>query len=95
MPGDPNSTYAKVVVANDNLYFFIHVKDDFQSYAVTPAECVAHWLADSTEILIDPRGNSSADELRHGHDVQARRLPVHERPVELQRQRRERTVLGA
>ena len=26
---------------------------------MTPQECVAHWLADSTEILIDPRGNSS------------------------------------
>ena len=24
---------------------------------MTPAECVAHWLADSVEILIDPRGN--------------------------------------
>ena len=57
--GDPTSTYAKVAVANDNLYFYIHVKDEFQSYAVTPQECVAHWLADSTEILIDPRGNSS------------------------------------
>ena len=59
VPGSPNSTYAKVTVANDNLYFFIHVKDDFQSYGITPQECVAHWLADSTEILIDPRGNSS------------------------------------
>ena len=43
----------------DDLYFFVHVRDDFQSYAVTPAECVAHWLADSVEILIDPRGNAS------------------------------------
>src|SRR5262249_50302758 len=42
-----------------NLYFFVHVRDDFQSYAVTPAECVAHWLADSVEFLVDPRGNSS------------------------------------
>ncbi len=25
-----------------------------------PSECVAHWLADSVEFLIDPRGNSSA-----------------------------------
>jgi len=58
-PGDATSTYARVAVNNDNLYFFIHVRDEFQSYAVTPAECVAHWLADSTEILIDPRGNSS------------------------------------
>jgi GlcNAc-PI de-N-acetylase/Carbohydrate family 9 binding domain-like len=58
-PGDPNSTYAKVTWHEDNLYFFIHVKDDFQSYAVTPAECIAHWLADSVEILIDPRGNGS------------------------------------
>jgi len=46
-------------VRNDALYVFVHVRDDFQSYAVTPRECVAHWLADSVEILIDPRGNSS------------------------------------
>ena len=26
----------------------------------SPTECVAHWLADSVEILIDPRGNASA-----------------------------------
>ena len=36
-----------------------------------------------------------ADELRHRHDVQARRFPVHQRPDELQRQRRQRSVLGA
>jgi hypothetical protein len=58
--GDPaTSTFAKVQRSGDDLYFFIHVRDDFQSYAVKPSECVAHWLADSVEILIDPRGNSS------------------------------------
>ena len=84
-----------VVVNGDNLYFFVHIRDDFQSYAVTPQECVAHWLADSVEFLIDPRGDSSAEQLRHGHDVQARRLPVHERPVELQRQRRRTARAGS
>ena len=54
-----NSTYAKVTRSGDDLYFFVHVRDDFQSYAVKPSECVAHWLADSVEILIDPRGNAS------------------------------------
>jgi VCBS repeat-containing protein len=54
-------SYAKVAQRDDNLYFFIHVTDDFQSYAVTPKECVAHWLADSVEILIDPRGNANDD----------------------------------
>jgi LmbE family N-acetylglucosaminyl deacetylase len=58
-PGTDTSTYAKVARFGDDLYFFIHVRDEFQSYAVTPAECVAHWLADSVEILIDPRGNAS------------------------------------
>jgi hypothetical protein len=48
-----------VTRSGDDLYFFIHVKDDFQSYAVKPSECVAHWLADSVEILIDPRGSAS------------------------------------
>jgi LmbE family N-acetylglucosaminyl deacetylase len=50
---------AKVSWSNDALYFFIHVRDDYQSYAVTPAECVGHWQADSVEILLDPRGNAS------------------------------------
>ena len=59
-PGDPaTSTYAKVTWQGDDLYFFVHVRDDFQSYAIKPAECVAHWLADSVEFLIDPRGNAS------------------------------------
>ena len=35
------------------------MRDDYQSYAVKPNECVAHWLADSVELLIDPRGNAS------------------------------------
>lgn len=64
--GDPNSTYAKVSRSGDDLYFFIHVRDDYQSYAVTPQECVAHWLADSVEILIDPRGNGSQQLLDTG-----------------------------
>ena len=50
---------AKVSWSDDALYFFIHVRDDYQSYAVTPAECVGHWQADSVEILLDPRGNAS------------------------------------
>jgi hypothetical protein len=58
-PGTANSTYAKVTRHGDDLYFFVHVRDDFQSYAVTPAECVGHWQADSVELLIDPRGNAS------------------------------------
>ena len=37
----------------------MHIKDDFQSYAAKPEECVAHWLTDSVEIIIDPRGNAS------------------------------------
>jgi len=50
---------AKVSWSDDALYFFVHVRDDYQSYAVTPAECVGHWQADSVEILLDPRGNAS------------------------------------
>ncbi len=37
----------------------MHVRDDFQSYAVKPAECVAHWFADSVEITTDLRGTAS------------------------------------
>ncbi|MEV4260902.1 PIG-L family deacetylase [Kribbella sp. NPDC049584] len=50
---------AKVSWSDDALFFFIHIRDDYQSYAVTPAECVGHWQADSVEILLDPRGNAS------------------------------------
>jgi LmbE family N-acetylglucosaminyl deacetylase len=57
--GGPTSTYARVAYRDDALYFFIRVRDDYQSYAVTPQECVAHWLADSVELLIDPRGRAS------------------------------------
>jgi Ca2+-binding RTX toxin-like protein/LmbE family N-acetylglucosaminyl deacetylase len=58
-PGSPTSTYAKVKRSGDDLYFFVHVRDDFQSYAVKPSECVGHWLADSVELLIDPRGDAT------------------------------------
>ena len=57
--GTADTSYARVAWRDDALYFFISVRDDFQSYAVTPAECVGHWLADSVEILIDPRGRAS------------------------------------
>ena len=50
---------AKVSWSDDALYFFIHIRDDYQSYAVTPQECVGHWQADSVEILLDPRGTAS------------------------------------
>jgi LmbE family N-acetylglucosaminyl deacetylase len=58
-PGDPDSTYAKVTWSGDDLYFFVHIRDDTESYAASPQQCVAHWLTDSVEIQIDPRGNSS------------------------------------
>ncbi|WP_427891470.1 PIG-L family deacetylase [Kribbella sp. GL6] len=57
--GDGNT--AKVTWSDDALYFFVHIRDDYQSYAVTPEECVGHWQADSVEILIDPRGTASQD----------------------------------
>ncbi|GII23429.1 PIG-L family deacetylase [Planosporangium mesophilum] len=53
--------YAQVSRSDDALYVFVHVRDDYQSYAVTPAECVGHWQADSVEILLDPRGTASQD----------------------------------
>ncbi len=56
---DPDSSYAQVSRSDDALYFFVHVRDDYQSYAVTPAECVGHWQADSVEIMLDPRGTAS------------------------------------
>jgi LmbE family N-acetylglucosaminyl deacetylase len=57
--GSAHHDWAKVSWSDDALYVFTHVVDDYQSYAVTPTECVAHWLADSVEIQVDPRGNAS------------------------------------
>jgi len=59
--GAGSDSWAQVSHRGDALYFWIHVQDDYQGYAVRPAECVAHWLADSVEILIDPRGNANDD----------------------------------
>ncbi len=57
--GGADHDWAKVSWSDDALYVFTHVVDDYQSYAVKPQECVAHWLADSVEITVDPRGNAS------------------------------------
>ena len=59
------------------------------------AGCVAHWLADSAEILIDPRGNSSQTNFDTGTTFKLGVFPFTNDPVELQRQRRQRAVLGA
>ncbi len=59
--GTGESNFAKVSWSDDALNVFVHVRDDYQAYAVTPAECVGHWQADSVEILLDPRGTSSQD----------------------------------
>lgn len=59
--GAGNDSWAQVTHRGDALYFWIHVQDNYQGYAVRPAECVAHWLADSVELLIDPRGNANDD----------------------------------
>lgn len=59
--GGQDGSWAKAAWSGDALYFYVHVVDDYQSYAVTPRECVAHWLADSVEIMVDPRGDASQD----------------------------------
>lgn len=52
-------SWAKISWRGDSLYFFAHIRDDYQSYAVKPKECKDHWLADSVEFQIDPRGSAS------------------------------------
>ena len=64
--GDADHSWAKVSWHGDALYLFAHIRDDMQSYAVTPQECVAHWLADSVEFQIDPRGSASDNALDTG-----------------------------
>ncbi|HEX6337742.1 MAG TPA: sugar-binding protein [Jiangellaceae bacterium] len=51
-------SYAKVNWHGDDLYLFAHVVDDVQSAAATPERCFGHWLVDSVEFLVDPRGNA-------------------------------------
>ncbi|HEY8456901.1 MAG TPA: PxKF domain-containing protein [Actinopolymorphaceae bacterium] len=51
-------SYAKVTWHGDDLYVFAHVVDDVQSAAAPPERCFGHWLVDSVEILLDPRGDS-------------------------------------
>ena len=78
--GTDTSTYAKVTRSGDDLYFFIRVRDDFQSYAVTPAECVGHWLADSVEILIDPRGRAAESAMDTAHTFKLAVFPFSNDP---------------
>jgi LmbE family N-acetylglucosaminyl deacetylase len=51
-------SYAKAAWNGDDLYLYVHVVDDVQGFPVEPAGCWAHWLTDSVEILLDPRGDS-------------------------------------
>ncbi|WP_350348193.1 NEW3 domain-containing protein [Agromyces sp. G08B096] len=43
---------------DDALYAQIRVTDELASAAATPDRCFGHWLVDSVELLLDPRGNS-------------------------------------
>lgn len=51
-------SYAKVNWHDDDLYLYVHVVDDEQSAAPTPERCFGHWLVDSVELLLDPRGDA-------------------------------------
>ena len=93
--GGPTSTYARAAWRDDALYFYIRVRDEFQSYAVKPAECVAPLAGGLGRDPDRPARPRVRQRDGHGQHVQARDLPVHERPDQLQRQRRQRPVLGA
>lgn len=43
---------------DDALYARITVVDDLAGSAATPDRCFGHWLVDSVEVLLDPRGDS-------------------------------------
>ena len=95
-PGTANSTYARVAcAATTRCTSSSSVRDDFQSYAVTPAECVGHWLADSVEILIDPRGRASDNAMDTANTFKLGIFPFTNDPTEHERQRRQRPVLVA
>ncbi|MBC7591531.1 MAG: PIG-L family deacetylase [Salinibacterium sp.] len=43
---------------DDALYAHIRVTDNIAGSASTPERCFGHWLTDSVEVLLDPRGDS-------------------------------------
>lgn len=43
---------------DDALYARVTVTDDLAGAAATPDRCFGHWLTDSVELLLDPRGDS-------------------------------------
>lgn len=49
---------AQVGWFDDALYARVTVVDDVAGAAATPDRCFGHWLVDSVELLLDPRGNS-------------------------------------
>ncbi|MCD2440964.1 NEW3 domain-containing protein [Agromyces sp. SYSU K20354] len=53
-----DGSVAKLGWYDDALYAQIRVTDDVASAAATPDRCFGHWLVDSVELLLDPRGVS-------------------------------------
>ncbi|GAA1793386.1 NEW3 domain-containing protein [Agromyces lapidis] len=53
-----DGSLAKLGWFDDALYAQIRVTDDIASAAATPDRCFGHWLVDSVELLLDPRGDS-------------------------------------
>ncbi|GAA1764665.1 NEW3 domain-containing protein [Agromyces humatus] len=53
-----DGSLAKLGWYDDALYAQIRVTDDVASAAATPDRCFGHWLVDSVELLLDPRGDS-------------------------------------
>jgi LmbE family N-acetylglucosaminyl deacetylase len=51
-------SYAKIGWYADALYGYFWVVDDIASAPATPDRCFGHWLVDSVEFLLDPRGQS-------------------------------------
>ena len=49
---------ARVGWFDDTLYVQVHVTDEQASAAAPPERCFGHWLVDSVELLLDPRGDS-------------------------------------
>ncbi|MPZ62961.1 MAG: LmbE family protein [Propionibacteriales bacterium] len=43
---------------DDAFYAHVRVTDDVAGSAATPERCFGHWLVDSVELLLDPRGDS-------------------------------------
>ncbi len=81
--GAPTARTPRSPARGDDLYFFIRVRTTSRATRSRRRSASRHWLADSVEILIDPRGRASDNAMDTANTFKLGRLPVHQRPDQL------------